>query len=144
MVVSPVRQPGPVRRRARTSSAYPRDEERDAELAEAEGVDLLFAPPVEEVYPAGFATTVDVGGLTEVLDGAEPRGPATSHGVTTVVTKLFNMVGPDVAYFGQKDAQQALVIRKLVRDLDIPVRIEVCPTVREADGLAMSARATPT
>jgi pantoate--beta-alanine ligase len=122
-------------------AAYPRDEARDAELAAAEGVDLLFAPPVEEVYPPGFDTTVSVGGLTEVLCGdPRRRGPEHFRGVTTVVTKLFNMVQPDVAYFGQKDAQQAIVIRKLVRDLDIPVRIEVCPTVREADGLALSSR----
>jgi pantoate--beta-alanine ligase len=121
--------------------SYPRDEARDAELAEAEGVDLLFAPPVEEVYPEGFDTTVSVGGLTEVLDGApEQRGPGHFAGVATVVAKLFNMAGPDVAYFGQKDAQQALVIRRLVRDLDIPVRIEVCPTVRDGDGLALSSR----
>jgi pantoate--beta-alanine ligase len=121
--------------------AYPRDEERDLQLAQAEGVDLLFAPAVDEVYPPGFDTTVAVGGLTGVLDGApERRGPEHFDGVTTVVTKLLNMVGPDVAYFGQKDAQQALVIRKLVRDLDIPVRIEVCPTVRDADGLALSSR----
>jgi pantoate--beta-alanine ligase len=121
--------------------AYPRDETRDAELAAAEGVDLLFAPPVEEVYPAGFDTSVAVGGLTEVLDGApDQRGAAHFAGVATIVTKLFNMAGPDVAYFGQKDAQQALVIRRLVRDLDIPVRIEVCPTIRDEDGLALSSR----
>jgi pantoate--beta-alanine ligase len=121
--------------------AYPRDEQRDSQLAQAEGVDLLFAPAVDEVYPPGFDTTVAVGGLTRVLDGApERRGPEHFDGVTTVVTKLLNMVGPDVAYFGQKDAQQALVIRKLVRDLDIPVRIEVCPTVRDVDGLALSSR----
>jgi pantoate--beta-alanine ligase len=121
--------------------AYPRDEARDAELAKAEGVDVLFAPPVEEVYPPGFATTVAVTGLTDVLDGApEQRGSEHFAGVTTIVTKLLNMVAPDVAYFGQKDAQQALVIRRLVRDLDIPVRIEVCPTVRDADGLALSSR----
>ncbi len=122
-------------------AAYPRDEERDAALAEAEGVDLLFAPPVEEVYPDGFETVVSVGGLTEILEG-DPgrRGPSHFAGVTTVVTKLFNMVGPDVAYFGQKDAQQALVLRKLVRDLDIPVRIEVRPIVRDPDGLALSSR----
>lgn len=121
--------------------AYPRDEARDAALAAAEGVDLLFAPSLDEVYPAGFDTTVEVGGLTSVLCG-EPsrRGPEHFRGVTTVVTKLLNMVQPDVAYFGQKDAQQALVIRKLVRDLDIPVRIEVCPTVRDRDGLALSSR----
>jgi pantoate--beta-alanine ligase len=121
--------------------AYPRDEARDAALAEAERVDLLFGPAVEEVYPPGFGTSVRVSGLTEVLDGApERRGPGHFEGVTTVVTKLLNMAGPDVAYFGQKDAQQALVIRKLVRDLDIPVRIEVCPTARDADGLALSSR----
>jgi pantoate--beta-alanine ligase len=121
--------------------AYPRDEERDLRLAEAQGVDVLFAPPVEEVYPGGFATIVSVGHLTETLEGdAAQRGSEHFEGVTTVVTKLFNMVGPDVAYFGQKDAQQALVIRKLVRDLDIPVRIEVCPTVRDPDGLALSSR----
>ena len=121
--------------------AYPRDEERDARLAEEEGVDLLFAPPVEEVYPDGFDTTVTVRGLTETLEGDEAqRGPEHFEGVATVVMKLFNMVAPDVAYFGQKDAQQALVIRKLVRDLDIPVRIEVCPTIRDADGLALSSR----
>lgn len=120
---------------------YPRDEEGDSTTAEAEGVDVLFAPRVEEVYPEGFATTVAVGGLTDVLCGDPARrGPGHFTGVTTVVTKLLNMVGPDAAYFGQKDAQQAIVIRKLVRDLDIPVRIEVCPTVREADGLALSSR----
>jgi pantoate--beta-alanine ligase len=122
-------------------AAYPRDERRDTELAEAEGVDILFSPPVEEVYPEGFDTIVSVGGLTDTLEGDEAqRGAEHFQGVTTVVTKLFNMVGPDVAYFGQKDAQQALVIRKLVRDLDIPVRIEVCPTIRDADGLALSSR----
>jgi pantoate--beta-alanine ligase len=121
--------------------AYPRDEERDQWLSEAEGVDVLFAPQLEEVYPEGFATTVTVRDLTEMLEGDEAqRGTVHFEGVTTVVTKLFNMVGPDVAYFGQKDAQQALVIRKLVRDLDIPVRIEVCPTIRDPDGLALSSR----
>jgi pantoate--beta-alanine ligase len=118
---------------------YPRDERRDAALAEAEGVDYLFAPPVDEVYPPGFATTVSVAGITEVLEGAQ-RGRAHFDGVATVVTKLFNMVGPDVAYFGQKDAQQARVIEQLVRDLNLPVRIDVCPIVREPDGLAMSSR----
>jgi pantoate--beta-alanine ligase len=120
---------------------YPRDEARDSELAEAEGVDLLFAPPVEEVYPPGFDTQVTVGGLTETLEGApDQRGQEHFAGVATVVTKLLNMAGPDVAYFGQKDAQQALVVRRLVRDLDIPVRIEVCPTVRDPEGLALSSR----
>jgi pantoate--beta-alanine ligase len=121
--------------------AYPRNEDRDRALAEAEGVDVVFAPTLSEVYPEGFETTVEVGRLTGVLDGDEARrGSAHFRGVTTVVTKLFNMAQPDVAYFGQKDAQQALVIRKLVRDLDFPVQIEICPTVREADGLAMSSR----
>jgi pantoate--beta-alanine ligase len=121
--------------------AYPRDERRDAALAEREGVDLLFAPPVEEVYPDGFASTVTVGGITEMLEGHPTRrGPGHFAGVTTVVTKLFNMAGPDVAYFGQKDAQQTLVLRQMVRDLDIPVRIEVCPTIRDPDGLALSSR----
>ena len=121
--------------------AYPRDEERDHRLAVEQGVDVLFAPPVEEVYPDGFATTVTVSDLTEMLEGDEAqRGLEHFQGVTTVVTKLFNMVWPDVAYFGQKDAQQALVIRKLVRDLDFPVRIEVCPTIRDSDGLALSSR----
>ncbi|MEA2449165.1 MAG: pantoate--beta-alanine ligase [Thermoleophilaceae bacterium] len=121
--------------------SYPRDEARDLELAEREGVDLVFAPPVAEVYPDGFATTVAVDGLTEVLDGdPRQRGRAHFDGVTTVVTKLLNMVQPDRAWFGQKDAQQAIVIRRLVRDLDIPVRVEVAPTVREPDGLAMSSR----
>ena len=118
--------------------AYPRDEARDLQRAEAEGVDIVFAPTVEEVYPTGFDTTVEVGGLTESLEGG--ARPGHFRGVTTIVTKLLNIVGPDAAYFGQKDAQQALVISKLVRDLNIPVRIEVCPTVREADGLAMSSR----
>jgi pantoate--beta-alanine ligase len=119
--------------------AYPRDEARDARLAAAAGASLLFAPAPAEVYPAGFSTTVSVRGVTEPLEGAH-RGVGHFDGVTTVVTKLLNMVGPEVAYFGQKDAQQALVIRKLARDLDLPVRIEVAPTVREPDGLALSSR----
>jgi pantoate--beta-alanine ligase len=119
--------------------AYPRDEARDADMAAELGVDCLFAPSPEEVYPSGFATTVTVGDLTAPLEGAH-RGTAHFDGVTTVVAKLFNMVGPDVAFFGQKDAQQATVIRRMVRDLDIPVRIELCPTVREPDGLALSSR----
>jgi pantoate--beta-alanine ligase len=120
---------------------YPRDEERDAELAGEAGVDLIYAPPVDEIYPDGFSTQVEVGGLTEVLCG-DPgrRGSEHFRGVTTVVAKLFNTVGPDVAYFGQKDAQQVAVIRRMVRDLDIPIRIEALPIVREADGLAMSSR----
>ncbi len=124
---------------ARDLDSYPRDEARDEALAAETGADYLFAPGVEEVYPPGFATTVSVAGMTEVLEGAH-RGRGHFDGVTTVVTKLFNMVMPDVAYFGQKDAQQALVVRRLVSDLDIPVRIEVGPTVREPDGLAMSSR----
>ena len=121
--------------------AYPRDEQRDSELAEGEGVDLLFAPAPEEVYPDGFATEVRVTGLTDVLDGdPAQRGATHFNGVTTVVCKLLNMVGPDAAYFGQKDAQQALVITRMARDLDLPARIEVRPTVREPDGLAMSSR----
>ena len=121
--------------------AYPRDEEGDARLAAAEGVDILFAPASGDVFPLGFDTTVAVSGITEILEGdPEHRGPEHFAGVTTVVTKLFNMVRPDVAYFGQKDAQQALVIRKLVRDLDMPVRIEVLPTVRDREGLALSSR----
>jgi len=120
---------------------YPRDEERDAELAAEAGVDLIYAPPVEEVYPDGFATTVEVGGLTEVLCGDPARrGPEHFRGVTTVVAKLFNTAQPDVAYFGRKDAQQVAAIRRMVRDLDIPVRIEALPIVREPDGLAMSSR----
>jgi pantoate--beta-alanine ligase len=120
---------------------YPRDEARDRALAEDEGVDLLFAPAVEEVYPPGSTTTVEVPRVSEVLCGApRHRGPDHFRGVATVVTKLFNMAQPDVAYFGQKDFQQALVIKQLVQDLHIPVRIEVCPTVRDADGLALSSR----
>ncbi|MBO0767785.1 MAG: pantoate--beta-alanine ligase [Solirubrobacterales bacterium] len=118
---------------------YPRDEQRDADLAAAEGVDFLFAPPISEVYPDGFTTTVAVSGPSETLEGAE-RGRGHFDGVSTVVTKLFNMVGPDVAFFGQKDAQQALVIQKLVRDLNFGVEIQVCPTAREQDGLALSSR----
>ena len=122
-------------------SRYPRDEERDLREAEAAGVDLVYAPPLPEVYPEDFSTAVEVEGLTEVLCGDPARrGPEHFRGVTTVVAKLFNVVGPDVAFFGQKDAQQAVVIRRMARDLDFPVRIEVMPTVREADGLAMSSR----
>jgi pantoate--beta-alanine ligase len=120
-------------------AAYPRDEARDAELARGAGADLLFAPAADEVYPAGFASAVEVLGLSERLEGAI-RGAAHFRGVATVVVKLLNMATPDVAYFGQKDAQQVVLIRRLVRDLDMPVQIEVCPTVREADGLALSSR----
>ncbi|HEV2811911.1 MAG TPA: pantoate--beta-alanine ligase, partial [Solirubrobacteraceae bacterium] len=120
-------------------AAYPRDEARDADLAAEAGADVLFAPPPEEIYPPGFATTVSVAEVAATLEG-EHRGTAHFRGVTTVVTKLLNMVAPDVAFFGQKDAQQVAVIRRLVRDLDIPVRIEVGETVREPDGLALSSR----
>ena len=120
-------------------SAYPREESRDGALAANLGVNFLFMPSAEEVYPAGFATSVRVAGLTDRLEG-EHRGQSHFDGVTTVVTKLFNMVAPNVAYFGQKDAQQTIVIKRLVRDLDLPVQIEVCPTIREPDGLAMSSR----
>jgi pantoate--beta-alanine ligase len=119
--------------------AYPRNEERDAELASAAGVEFLFAPSPAEMYPTGFHTSVSVSGLAEPLEG-QSRGASHFAGVATVVSKLFNIVQPTVAYFGQKDAQQALVIRQMVRDLNFPIRIEVCPTVRESDGLAMSSR----
>ena len=120
-------------------AAYPRSEERDAAEAVELGMDVLYAPSLEEVYPPGFATTVRVAGLSDVLEGAE-RGPEHFAGVCTVVTKLLNVVTPDVAYFGQKDAQQVAVLRRLVRDLDLPVELAVLPTVREPDGLAMSSR----
>jgi pantoate--beta-alanine ligase len=124
----------------RDLAAYPRSEEADAALAAAAGADVFFAPPAGEVYPPGFAAQVRLSGpLVETLEAAH-RGAEHFHGVTTVVTKLLNMVGPDVAFFGQKDAQQVAVISRLVRDLDLPVRIEVVPTVREADGLALSSR----
>jgi pantoate--beta-alanine ligase len=118
---------------------YPREERRDASLAAAAGADLLFAPPVDEIYPQGFATAVEVLGLTDRLEGAT-RGAAHFRGVTTVVAKLLCTALPDVAYFGQKDAQQVVVIRRMVADLNLPVRVESCPTVREPDGLAMSSR----
>jgi pantoate--beta-alanine ligase len=120
-------------------AAYPRDEARDAELAAGVGVDVLFAPAAEAIYPPGFATAVTVAGLTEQLEGAV-RGAGHFTGVCTVVTKLFNIVAPDVAYFGAKDAQQVAVVRRMTTDLDLPVRIEVVPTVREPDGLALSSR----
>src|ERR671916_2267130 len=120
-------------------AAYPRTEANDAAEAAELGVDVLFAPAVSEIYPDGFATTVQVNGLSEVYEGAE-RGPGHFAGVCTVVTKLLNVVTPDVAFFGQKDAQQVAVLRRMVRDLDIPVALEVLPTVREPDGLALSSR----
>jgi pantoate--beta-alanine ligase len=124
---------------SRDLDAYPQDEARDRALAIEVGVDLLFAPDVAEIYPPGFSTTVSVGGLTQMLEGVH-RGRSHFDGVATVVTKLLNIVMPGMAYFGQKDAQQALLIRRLVRDLDLPVRIEVCPIVRDHDGLALSSR----
>jgi pantoate--beta-alanine ligase len=123
----------------RDLEAYPRDERQDAEIAEALGADVLFAPAPDEVYPPGFSTSVTVNGLSDVLEGAH-RGPGHFAGVCTVVAKLFNMVRPDVAYFGQKDAQQVAVLRRMAADLDFPLRIEVRPTVREPDGLALSSR----
>jgi pantoate--beta-alanine ligase len=123
-------------------AAYPRDEDRDVKLAADAGAAIVYAPPTEQVYPDGFATTVTVGGgLTDVLCGdPSRRGPGHFAGVTTVVAKLLNAVGPDVVFFGQKDAQQAVVIRRMVRDLEFPVEVAVLPTVREPDGLAMSSR----
>jgi pantoate--beta-alanine ligase len=122
--------------------AYPRDEDRDAELAALEGVDLLWMPAADEMYPEGFATAVEVANsLTGVLEGdPEHRGPSHFRGVTTIVAKLFNSVQPDVAYFGRKDAQQAVVIERMTKDLDFPVEIAVLPTVREEGGLALSSR----
>jgi pantoate--beta-alanine ligase len=122
--------------------SYPRDEGRDVKLAGLQGVDLLWIPDAAQMYPEGFATAVEVAGdLTGVLEGdPEQRGHSHFRGVTTVVAKLFNSVQPNVAYFGRKDAQQAVVIERMTRDLDFPVRIEVLPTVREEDGLAMSSR----
>ena len=122
--------------------AYPRDERRDLDLAEAAGVDVVYAPSVAEVYPDGFATEVEVGGvLTAVLDGdPQRRGSEHFRGVTTMVAKLFNTVDPAIAFFGQKDAQQAVVVERMARDLDFAIEIVVVPTVREADGLAMSSR----
>jgi pantoate--beta-alanine ligase len=117
---------------------YPRDLPRDLALLEAARVDMLWSPTVEVMYPSGFQTWVEVEGLTRSLEG-ELR-PGHFRGVTTVVAKLFNAVSPDKAYFGQKDAQQAAVVRRMVRDLDFPIEVVVCPIMREADGLAMSSR----
>jgi pantoate--beta-alanine ligase len=124
--------------RADDLDRYPRDERRDLELAAAEGVDVVFAPGAEEIYPAGFQTWVEVEELGRGLEG-EFR-PGHFRGVVTVCLKLFNLVRPDRAYFGQKDAQQAAVIRRMVRDLAVPVEIRVLPTVRDEDGLALSSR----
>jgi pantoate--beta-alanine ligase len=117
---------------------YPRSFERDRELLEKEAVDILFAPTPEEMYPAGAVTYVIVEGLSEKLCGNSR--PGHFRGVTTVVAKLFHIVEPDFAFFGQKDAAQATIIRRMVRDLNLPVEIVVCPIVREPDGLAMSSR----
>ena len=119
-------------------SRYPRDEERDRELLESANVDLLFLPPVEVMYPEGAATSVTVSGVAKPLEGE--RRPGHFDGVATVVAKLFNIVQPDVAAFGRKDAQQCAVIEQLVRDLDVPVRLVFGETLREHDALAMSSR----
>lgn len=117
---------------------YPRSFERDCELLEREGVELLFAPPVEEMYPPGAITWVTVENLSTKLDGRSR--PGHFRGVTTVVAKLFHVVEPDAAFFGQKDAAQVAIIRRMVHDLNLPVEIVVCPIMRESDGLAMSSR----
>ena len=119
-------------------SRYPRDLERDLRLLREEHVDLVFAPSVAEIYPPGWSTFVDVRDVTEMLEGAVR--PGHFGGVATVVCKLFNIVQPTRAYFGQKDAQQVVVVRKMVRDLDMPLAVVVVPTMREPDGLAMSSR----
>jgi pantoate--beta-alanine ligase len=117
---------------------YPRNEARDLDICAGEGVDLVFAPSVDEVYPPGFDTTVSVGAVARPLEGA--ARPGHFDGVATVVAILFNLIGADRAYFGQKDAQQVMVIRQMARDLAIPTQVVACPTVREPDGLALSSR----
>ncbi len=117
---------------------YPRNEARDLAICEEEGVDIVFAPGVEEVYPPGFDTTVAVGAVARPLEGA--ARPGHFDGVATVVAILFNLIGAERAYFGQKDAQQVMVIRQMARDLAIPTEVVACPTVREPDGLALSSR----
>ncbi|WP_110516437.1 pantoate--beta-alanine ligase [Herpetosiphon llansteffanensis] len=119
-------------------ASYPRDPQRDLELLTEAGCDLVWMPSVEEMYPAGFSSYVDVEGVTAPLEGA--RRPGHFRGVATVVTKLFNVVQPTKAYFGQKDAQQTVVIRQFVRDLALPVDVVIAPTIREVDGLALSSR----
>ncbi len=117
---------------------YPRDMERDLELLRGEGVELVFVPSAAEIYPPGFSTYIEVENVAAPLEGA--RRPGHFRGVATVVCKLFNIVNADRAYFGQKDAQQTVVVRQMVRDLNLPLKIVVVPTVREADGLAKSSR----
>jgi len=119
-------------------SKYPRDIPRDLDMLRQVGVDLVFTPTADQIYPAGFQTWIEVERVAQGLEGA--RRPGHFRGVATVVAKLFNLTRPDCAYFGQKDAQQAAVIKQMVRDLNFPMRIRICPTVREADGLAMSSR----
>jgi pantoate--beta-alanine ligase len=119
---------------------YPRDLKKDMEMAEQTGVDIIFCPTIDEMYPPGFLTHVKVENLSEILCGA--TRPGHFQGVTTVVCKLFNIITPDIAYFGQKDAQQATIIRKMVQDLNFNIKIRVLPIVREKDGLAMSSRNT--
>ena len=119
-------------------AAYPRDEERDGEIAAAAGADFLFAPPADEIYPGGFQTWVEVEEVSRGLEGH--HRPGHFRGVATVCLKLFNIVRPQRAYFGQKDAQQVAVIKRLVRDLDLEVEVRAVATVRDADGLALSSR----
>ena len=122
----------------RDLAAYPRQEAQDASIAESVGTDLLFVPPVEEIYPEGHATSVEVGGAAMGFEG--DRRPGHFDGVATVCLKLFNIVAPDIVYFGQKDAQQAAVIGQIIRDLDLDIALDVAPTVRDRDGLALSSR----
>jgi pantoate--beta-alanine ligase len=122
----------------RDLSGYPRDEERDAQVARAEDVDVLFAPAVEELYPPGFQTWVDVTELGSQLEGR--YRPGHFRGVATICLKLFNLVRPDVAYFGQKDAQQVAVLRRMLADLELVLELRVLPTLRDPDGLALSSR----
>jgi len=117
---------------------YPRDEQRDRSIAAEEGVDEVFAPTVEQMYPAGFATRVEVAGVADRYEGA--ARPGHFAGVATIVLKLVHLVAPDRVYFGQKDAQQLAVVRRMVRDLDVPVDVRAVPTERDADGLALSSR----
>jgi pantoate--beta-alanine ligase len=119
-------------------SRYPRDEERDGRLAREAGVDLLFVPAVDELYPPGYQTWVEIGEIGTRLEG-EHR-PGHFRGVATICLKLFNLVRPQLAYFGQKDAQQVAVLRRMIRDLDLELSLRVLPTVRDADGLALSSR----